>query len=154
MFFHVSSEYLWSWKIQTVLDYETLFWNWNKKGGQEEEVGEREKRKPPLNLSFHQPMSTYVGPPQQALCLNAPGDRIHFLADRILGYLHGQSQVEKWGYCAHAFRSEYREKSKLVLFGLAWLFSFDLFGFACQALLQELPKWQTTMTFCPKRNAK
>lgn len=67
---------------------------------------------------------------------------------------HSQRQVEQWGYCEDNFRLEYRPKTKT---GSAWnclAVPILSLGFTWKTLLQDLPTWQTTMTFYTKRNAK
>lgn len=63
----------------------------------------------------------------QALCLDAPHDTIRLTADRILMCLHGQN-LEKWGYRADHFRSEFDPHPELVLPNISSLHEVALHG--------------------------
>lgn len=118
---HVSSEYLWNWESHDMSAYEIYLelkplvkkiprrlWTWV------------------FNSSAFMPICWVPSHPQQSLCINTP-DIICLPADRILRCLHGQN-LEKWGYCANHFRSEFGPNPELALSEVASLHEMALHG--------------------------
>lgn len=125
------------------------FWNWNK---------QTNKQKKTLNLSFHprgpRAKVNLCRPPRQVVPPRAPHDPVCLSVGWALQCPHRQSQLEKWDYCEDNFRSECRPNPKTGSARNGLAVPISSLGSVGRDTTPGLTKWQTTLTFSTKSNAK